>query len=166
MFYNVPELKPPPLSFPLFIFLSTSHARPHSVVTLLSLILPLFPPLPSRCNASLFWPSLLLLTSVHLPILISSLTSLIICQPSLASLPISLFLHHLPLFCLLPIPLCTFQSTSLSFSLSPSLSSAYVFALAQLSAACSSCTHTPCTHLHIYVHGHDSVEESLCKLQT
>lgn len=69
MFYNVPELKPPPLSFPLFIFLSTSHARPHSVVTLLSLILPLFPPLPSRCNASLFWPSLLLLTSVHLPIL-------------------------------------------------------------------------------------------------
>lgn len=51
---DVHELNPPPLSFPLFIFLSTSHARPHSVVTLLSLILPLFLLRPSRCNVSLF----------------------------------------------------------------------------------------------------------------
>ncbi len=73
--------------------------------------------------------------------LILSLTSFIIRQ-ALAPSPLYLFLHHLPLSCLLPIPLCTFQSTSLSSSLSPSLSSEYVFALAQLSAACSSCTHT------------------------
>lgn len=39
---EVHKLNPPPLSFPLFVFLSTSHARTHSVVTLLSLILPLF----------------------------------------------------------------------------------------------------------------------------
>ena len=86
MCYDVHELTPPlSLSFPLFIFLSTSHARPHSVVTLLSLILPLFLLIPSRCYLRLF---------SHLCIffLMLSLTSLIICQPSS---PLYLFLHHL-----------------------------------------------------------------------
>lgn len=87
MCYDVHELTPPPLSlsFPLFIFLSTSHARPHSVVTLLSLILPLFLLISSSCYLRLF---------SHLCIffLIVSLTSLIICQHSS---PLYLFLHHL-----------------------------------------------------------------------
>lgn len=154
MFYNVHELKPLPLSFPLFIFLSTSNARPHSVVTLLSLVLPYFLPRPSRCNATFFF--YLPYFSSHLCIcpffLISSAPFFRVCQP-LVSSPLSLFLNHLPLFCPLPIPFCTFQSTSFSSSLSPSLSNVYVSALAQLSAACSSCTHRykPCTHLHICV---------------
>lgn len=53
MLYNVHELEPPPLSFPLFIFLSTSHARPHSAVPLLSLIFAtFFLPILGECNAS------------------------------------------------------------------------------------------------------------------
>ena len=43
--------------------------------------------LPSRCNLSLF---------SFFVFLILSLTSLIICQPSPASSPLYLFLHHLP----------------------------------------------------------------------
>lgn len=45
------------------------------------------------------------------------------------------------------LSLCILFSLPLSSSLSPSLSSAYVFALAQLSAAWSSCTHTQAAHI-------------------
>lgn len=55
------------------------------------------------------------------------------------------------------IPLPPVPLLILPLWLSASLSSTYVFALAQLSAACSSCTHTD---THICVHAHDSVEES------
>lgn len=44
----------PPLLFPLFVFLSTSHATAHSAVTRLSLVWRPFLPRPSRRNASLY----------------------------------------------------------------------------------------------------------------
>jgi len=107
MCYDVHEFKPPLLSFQLFIFLSTSHARPHSVVTLLSLILTVFFFLPTKCNHSLIHS--LLLTSVHL--LSDSIAHL--------SYYLSAFLLlHLPsiysdITFLLPIPLCISQCISL-----------------------------------------------------
>ena len=149
MCYDVHELNSLPLLSSLFIFLSTSQARPHSVVTLLSLIQPPFFLLPSRCNLSPFSPP------SHI---CASAPSFRFYLPRL-SFPVSLPWLHLPsiystipFFCpAFSLSLCV--PLSLPLSLSPSLSSAYVFALAQLSAACSSCTHTQ-THTHTHTHTH------------
>lgn len=68
--YNVHELKPPPRSFPLFIFLSTSHARPHSALPLLSplFFLPLFPSQALKMQRRISWPLLLFFTSALMSI--------------------------------------------------------------------------------------------------
>lgn len=144
MFYNVPELKPPPLSFPLFIFLSTSHARPHSVVTLLSLTLPLFPPLPSRCNVSLFWPSLLLPTSVHLPILSDFISHL---PYYLSTFPL---LHRPSLYSYITFPCSAFSlSLCVLFSLPLSPSRYLLLSAARMSLLWPSCQlPAPPVHTH------------------
>lgn len=148
MFYNVHELEPPPLSFPLFIFLSTSHARPHFAVPLLSLIFAtFFLPILGECNASFLGhsSSFHICSHVHSRLIgyfLSSVFFLLLYLPSFyysSTFPCPAFF----------LSLCILSSLPLSSSLSPSLSSAYVFALAQLSAAWSSCTHTHTQAAHI-----------------
>lgn len=101
-----------------------------------------------------FFPACLLhLTSAHLPVLSDFISHLFYSLSAFFDfVSLSLFSVHLPPF----LCRCTLLSSPCSLPLS---ADCIPFALAQLSAACFSCTHT-CTHLHICVHAHDSVEES------
>lgn len=100
-----------------------------------------------------FSACLLHLTSAHLPVLSDFISHLFYSLSAFFDfVSLSLFSVHLPPF------LCRRALLSSPCSL-PLSAECIPFALAQLSAACFSCTHT-CTHLHICVHAHDSVEES------
>lgn len=116
-----------------------SHFEMHNLV--LCFFFPSMSPPPHICAfACSFW--------FYLPPLLFSVSLLWLCLSfSFLSSPSSLP----PFLCR-----CTLLSSPCSLPLS---ADCIPFALAQLSAACFSCTHT-CTHLHICVHAHDSVEES------
>ena len=158
---------PPPPSFPLFIFLSTSHARPHYVVTRLSLSLPLFLPSVLRDVTLVFVDPLSSSpSSSHLPILSDFISPLL--------LSVSFPSPHLPsIYSYITFP-CPVFPLSICVLFSPPLSPAHYLPLsaARMSLLWPSCqlrappvhththTHSPRTHLHICVHAHDSVEES------
>lgn len=137
-----------PLLFPvIYLFLYFSH---QSTLWLnVSLILRCI----TLCCVVFFRACLLHLTSAHLPVLSDFISHLFYSLSAFFDfVSLSLFSVHLPPF------LCRRALLSSPCSL-PLSADCIPFALAQLSAACFSCTHT-CTHLHICVHAHDSVEES------
>lgn len=136
-----------PLLFPvIYLFLYFSH---QSTLWLnVSLILRCI----TLCCVVFFRACLLHLTSAHLPVLSDFISHLFYSLSAFFDfVSLSLFSVHLPPF------LCRRALLSSPCSL-PLSADCIPFALAQLSAACFSCTHT-CTHLHICVHAHDSVEE-------
>lgn len=142
------ESNPRPLSFPLFIFLSTSHARPHSVVTRLSLIMPLFLPSVLRDVTLVFVDPLSSSSSPsssHLPILSDFISPLL--------LSVSFPSPHLPsIYSYITFP-CPVFSLSICVLFSPPLSPAHYLPLsaARMSLLWPSCQlRAPPVHTDIH----------------
>lgn len=141
------DFNPLPFSFPLFILLSTSHARRSQTVWFqpcLVLFMFLLSLLLQRCNLrSIFSPSI----TTHVPpfLLTSSLSFslwlvLLFLSPPLPSIHIAVY----------RIPLCTPYSTSRYLPLS-AVHKSLLWPSCQLPAPPVH-NHTPCTHLHICVY--------------